>query len=182
MRKLFFPLCCALLLVACGDDDITRDPYAEELNLEIVTGLQCRDANGAPVSTLGNPNVRSGEVDIFPNPSNGDVLVQYFGGASLQVRQYWVFAAEQNTDYAAIDYQAVLTGSTYSADEVSDLNSVQTNIVNQSAFALDLSNLMPGYYRIFYLMGDETLLWDNLYVDPSATDFFSLLSTVNEDW
>lgn len=170
-----------MLASACGDDDISVDPYDAELNIEIVTGLQARDANAAPIGAFGNPNTFSGELDIYPNPSTSTVNVQYFGGSNLQVKQYWIFAAAQNTDYTGINYLSLLDNETYSADEVSDLNTVQTNTVNQSAFALDVSSFTPGYYRIFYLMSDETLFWDNIYVDPAASPG-SILDDIAGDW
>ena len=182
MKHLFLLLTFALLFATCQDDEMVVDPYTQELALEIVTGLQTRDFNAAPVGSLGNPNTFSGEVDIYPVPAINTANIQYFGGANLQVRQYWIFAASATTDYADINFQQELSNDTYSADEVSDLNIIQTNTVNQSAFAIDVSDFSPGYYRIFYLISDETLLWDNLYVDPNAGDFFTLLSTVSADW
>lgn len=182
MKHLLLLLTFALLFSTCQDDEMVVDPYTQELALEIVTGLQTRDANGAPVGTLGNPNVFSERVDIFPVPAINTVNVQYFGSSNLQVKQYWIFAANATTDYADINYQQELGNGVYSPDEVSNLNIVQTNIVNQSAFALDLSGFTPGYYRIFYLMSNDQLNWDNIYVDPNATDFSSLLNTVSADW
>lgn len=182
MKNAFYFLLSVLLFSTCGDDDINIDPYDAELALEIVTGLQTRDINGAPIGALGNPNAFSGEVDIYPNPAIGSANIQYFGGLNLQVKQYWIFAAPQNTDYADINYQTLLSNETYSADEVSDLNIVQTNTVNLSAFAIDLSAFAAGYYRIFYLMSDDRLLWDNIYVDPSAATPALLLNDITGDW
>ncbi|MEL6656641.1 MAG: hypothetical protein AAFP77_03085 [Bacteroidota bacterium] len=181
MKHLSFLLCLVLCLAACKDDD-TVEPGTTELSLDIVTGLQARDINGAPIGQLGNPNTLPGEVDIFPNPALGSANIQYFGGASLQVVQYWIFPADQNTDFANVNFSTLLNNDTYSADEISDLNVTQTNLVNLSAFAITLDDFSAGYYRIFYLMSDETLLWDNIYVDPSAGSPSDLLNQVTEDW
>ena len=182
MKKLFYLLPFVLLLAACRNDDDAPNPFDNELALEIVTGLQARDANAAPVGQFGNPNTFTGEVDAFPNPAIGELRVQYYGANNLQVKQYWIFAAPQNTDYADVDYGLLLANNTYSPDEVSDLTIEQTNTVNLSSFILNTDTFSPGYFRIFYLMSDETLLWDNIYVDPSATDYFSLLSEVSSQW
>lgn len=182
MKHLFLLFSFVLVLSTCGDDEMVIDPYTQELALDIVTGLQTRDANAAPVGMLGNPNVFSGQVDTYPVPAINTVNVQYFGGSNLQIMQYWIFAANATTEYADINYQQLLGNGVYSPDEVSELNILQTSTVNLSSFALDLSDLDPGYYRIFYLLSNEQLLWDNLYIDPSATDFSTLLSTVSADW
>ena len=182
MKQLTLLLILATLFSTCGDDDDTVDPYNAELALEIVTGIQLRDANAAPIGQLGNPNTRAEEVDIYPNPALGVANILYFGGASLQVQQYWIFAADPTTEYANVDYQTVLANDTYSADEVSDLNVVQTNVVNQSSFAVNLEDLTAGYYRIFYLMSNGTLLWDNLYVDPNGDSPELLVNEIAGDW
>lgn len=182
MKNLFLLLVCVACFAACPKDDEVVDPYTQELALDIVTGLQARDSNGAPAGLYGNPNVFSGEVDVYPNPALAQANVQYFGGSGLDVQQYWIIAATQNTDYAGINYDMLLRNDTYSADEVSTLNTVQTNVVGAAAFAIDFSGFTPGYYRIFYLMSDETLLWDNLYIDPNAGSPMTLLNQVAGDW
>ncbi len=181
MKKLIFLLSLTLCFAACKDDD-TLDPFTADLALDIDTGLQTRDINGAPIGQLGNPNTLAGEVDIFTNTAIRSANIQYFGSANLQIQQYWIFPAEPRTDYADINFSTLLSNDTYSADEVSDLNVTQTNLVNLSAIAVTLDDFTPGYYRIFYLMSDETLLWDNLYIDPSASSPNDLRNQISNDW
>jgi hypothetical protein len=183
MKNLFPLFLLVLLFAACEDDEtMTPDPYEAELQLEIVTGINVRDTNGSPIGSYGNPNVFSGEVDFYPNPAIGQANVIYFGGSGLSVKQYWIFSATKNTEYADIDYNILLNNATYSPDEVAALTVVQTNTVNLSNFALNVDNFTPGYYRIFYLMSDNTLLWDNIYVDPTATDLNQLTSERSDDF
>lgn len=183
MIKTLFPLFIfALCFASCGDDEVVIDPYDAELQLEIVTGLQARDSNGAPVGSYGNPNTFSGEIDIYPNPMIDQANIQYFGGAGLEVKQYWIFAADKDAGYADINYSVLLDNATYSPDEVSNLTITQTNTVNQGAFAINVDSFSPGYYRIFYLMSDNTLFWDNIYVDPTASNLTVLASEVSDDF
>ena len=182
MKNLFPLLLLVLLFVACQDDDTTPDPYEAELQLGIVTGINVRDVNAVPLGSYGNPNVFSGEIDFYPNPSSGQANVIYFGGVGLTVRQYWIFAATKSTEYADINYNQLLNNATYSPDEVAALTVVQTNTVNQGSFALILDGFTPGYYRIFYLMNNNTLYWDNIYVDPTATDLGQLTSELSDDF
>ena len=184
MKKLFLLLFPVFTFFACGDDDccLSPDPYTEELRINVVTGLQARDVNAAPIGVYGNPNTFAGEVDVYPNPTINQVNVQYFGGAGLAVKQYWIFPADKTTDYADVDYAALLGNATYAPDDVFALDNVFTDEVNAGAFFLNLDMLTAGYYRIFYLMSDETLLWDNLYVDPAANDLSALVSLVSEDF
>ncbi|WP_367391363.1 hypothetical protein [Lewinella sp. LCG006] len=183
MKNLFPLLLLVLLFSTCQDDEaVTPDPYDEELQLEIVTGINVRDVNAAPLGSYGNPNVFSGEVDFYPNPALGQANVIYFGAAGLNVKQYWIFAASVDTSYADINYNLLLDNATYSPDEVAALNVVQTNTVNQQGFALNLEGFTPGYYRIFYLMSDNTLYWDNIYVDPTASDQLNLTSELSDDF
>jgi hypothetical protein len=182
MKNLFSFFLVVLLFAACNDDDTMPDPYDAELQLEIVTGINVRDINAAPLGSYGNPNIFSGEVDFYPNPAIGQANVIYFGAAGLSVQQYWIFAAAKNTEYADIDYNMLLNNATYSPDEVAALNVVQTNTVNQPSFALILDGLTPGYYRIFYLMNNNTLFWDNIYVDPTASNQLTLASELSDDF
>lgn len=182
MKKLFPLLLLVLFFATCDDDEMPVDPYTQELRIDLVTGLQVRDVNAVPLAIYGNPNTFPGQVDFYPNPAIGQANIQYYGGAGLQVRQYWIFPAEKNTDYAAIDYNILLNNSTYSPDDVAARNVVATDLVNLPAFALNLDNLAPGYYRIFYLMSDNTLYWDNIYVDPSASNLEVLANEVGDDF
>lgn len=182
MKNLFPLFIFVLLFAACVDDEVVVDPYDAELQLEIVTGIQARDSNGAPLGIYGNPNTFSGEVDIYPNPMIGQANIQFFGGSGLEVKQYWIFAADKNTEYADINYGTLLDNATYSPDEVSDLPITQTNTVNQGAFAIIVDNFTSGYYRIFYLMSDNSLFWDNIYVDPTASNLATLTSEVSDDF
>ena len=59
---------------------------------------------------------------------------------------------------------------------------LETYFPNSSAFFIELEGLQAGYYRIFYDLDTGERLWDNIYIDPSASDFNELLDEVSGDW
>jgi hypothetical protein len=154
-----------LIFSACGKDDDAGPEYPE-LAIDLVTGLYLTDENGVPLDTLGNPNVWNEDVEIYPNPANGNFLVK----AQQAIDTLWLIAATgQKTQLVpGVDYQALLEAQTYTSEEVRSLP-LQTYTPEVANFVIDPGNLEAGYYRLFFKRSDGSIVWNNLYFHPDKT-------------
>jgi hypothetical protein len=123
------------------------------------------DDNGNSIGRWKSPNNNSGEIRIFPNPSNG--ITSIF---SLQkVVRIWLIPADCVTDNETADIPGLSASLTY---EITELESSQIRDIPLPNFnmqiALNLSDVAAGFYRIFFELESGALFWENLYVDPMA--------------
>lgn len=186
MKQLFLALLAlCFLLTACPDDDELPTTVDDALAVNIVTGLNAVDSNGAPVGTFENPNTFAGEVAVFPNPATTVAIVQYTGqatGNAAIIDRCWIFTASRDTTFASFNFTLGLNSETYTMQNLDTLSGVANITLGVGTATLNLSNFTAGYYRIFYQMGNGERFWDNLYIDPTATDPNALWNVVAGDW
>jgi hypothetical protein len=167
---------------ACPDDpqEELPDIFENEFQIDIVTGINARDFNGAPIGVYGNPNTSFGLVEAYPNPAIDALAVQYIG-QDRTITNCWLFPATRDTTYADVDYSIYLDQN-YLDEEINAQLELETYFPNSSSFFIELEGLPTGYYRIFYDLDTGERLWDNLYIDPSASAFNELIDEVSGDW
>lgn len=181
-NKYFFTLLAlTLLFTACPDDDEPTFNLEPALNASIVTGLQARDINGAPIGQFGNPNVLNSTIEVFPNPALGEIAVQQTANEGLAIKQFWLISAQLDTTFADINYGQLLSSELYSVDELS-ADAIISDSPAANSFAIATSGLSGGYYRIFYQLANDQLFWDNIYIDPGAANLTVLLERIQNDW
>ena len=165
MKKTFFILGMFLcfLFSNCSDDEGVNTSYSE---LDVVTGLDFYDDNGNPVGRWKSPNNNPGDVHVFPNPNIGVI-----GVSSLQkIVRIWLIPADCVTDNETADIPGLSENLTY---EITELESAQIKDIPLADFNtqinLNLSDVAASFYRIFFELETGTLLWENIYVDPSVS-------------
>jgi len=143
--------------------------------LDTVLGLSLFDANGNPIGNWRTPNDRQGEVVCFPVPSNGALSIVATEGLTdpnKTITKVWV-----RKGTCCLEEKVLLDEETtevlYTIDRVSASAELELDIGEQSQFQLDLSALETGFYKVFYTLKDNSLFWQNIYLDPSRTNFES---------
>lgn len=160
-------------LVSCKSDDTHNDPMNEPIyeELGIVTGLDFFDDNGAALGQWKSPNHNPGDALAFPNPNNGNLLV-----SSLNVIvRIWLIPATCVTDSTTMNILTLSQDLTYTIPE---LENAQVKDISLSGFnnqvALNFNDVSAGFYKLFFELENGDLFWQNLYIDPAASNFPTL--------
>ncbi len=164
---LFSVLAIALFGYNCGD---TEDPEPTnenpELAINLVTGINMTDEQGAPVGNVGNPNVYPGNLMLFPKPCKD--VISVFDMSNF--KNIWVTKGNKNQSFADIEYDRLLANTDYPTDSILLVTELIFELENQdvSQVNLNLENLSTGYYRVFVEMKSGDLFYDNIYVDKET--------------
>ena len=164
---LFFSL---FLFIQCNNEDpfIPPPPELSFKDIDVVTGITFRDAQGQLVGQWRNPNDFTGPTVVFPNPVNDVASIL---SVDLNVKKIWVVNAQcLNTDEQNPLFLEVASLE-YSVEEL-NTNSIKALDIDP-VFNLDLnlSDLRPGFYRIFIQLENDDLHWNNVFVDPDVNLF-----------
>lgn len=161
MRAIISLVCGLFLFAACDPDDNQGPP---ELEVNFVTGINLSDENGLALGKKGNPNVKPEGVAVFPNPVLSGVM-QVAGQQSI-TNLWLVEGIAQKT--AATDIQSLLENHEYTTEDIKAFPVLEFT-PNDTTFAIDVSMLEKGYYRVFLQRADGAIVWDNIYLSPGAT-------------
>ena len=172
MKKTFLFLSILFLinLVSCKSDDTHTDPMNEPIyqELSIVTGLDFFDDNGAELGRWKSPNHNPGEATAYPNPNNGDAFVY----SPNKIVRIWLIPATCVTDSTTANIPTLSQDLTYS---ISELENAQVKNISLTDFnnsvALNLNDVIAGFYKMFFELENGDLFWQNLYIDPAASSF-----------
>ena len=173
MKKTLLLFCTliAILVFSCkGDETPEPVPQPKYADLDIVTGLDLYDDNGNPMGRWKSPNHNPGAVYTFPIPSAGTVSLH----SQQQIVRVWLIPATCYNDSTTFDIPALSQNLDF---EISELETAQIkdipipNFNNQ--INLDFSDVAAGFYRLFYQLNNGELFWENVYIDPNATNIAS---------
>ncbi len=174
-----FILILSILFTLSCEDNSSDTPNSETPSheaLDIVTGINLRDANGSPIGQIGNPNVYTPNIFIFPNPAV-DVLTI---SSQSNLEEIWILPATKNTDFEDTDFEALTPTFTYLESDLAQAE-IMNNQINSNLVQINLAQLEKGYYRVFYKHNDGTLKWDNIYTDKTANEC-CLVQTLIDEW
>ncbi len=161
MRAIISLFCGLFLFAACDPDDNQGPP---ELEVNFVTGINLSDDNGLALGKKGNPNVKPGGVAVFPNPVLSGVM-QVAGQQSI-TSLWLVEGIAQKT--SATDMQDLLANHEYTTEDIKAFPVLEFT-PDDTTFAIDISMLEKGYYRVFLQRADGAIVWDNIFLNPGAT-------------
>lgn len=157
-------------LFSCKDDDTHNDPTDETTykDLDIVTGLDFFDDNGAAIGRWKSPNHNPGEISTYPIPNNGNLFV-----FSLEtIVHIWLIPATCQTDSITFDIPTLSKNLNYT---ITELENAQVKDIPLTDFnnqvALNFDDVSAGFYKIFFELENGDLFWQNLYIDPAASNF-----------
>ena len=163
----------ALLLISffsCKSDDTNDDPMIDPVypELDIVTGLDFFDENGAAIGRWKSPNHNPGEISTYPIPTNG---IAYVASPNKIVR-ILLIPTTCATDSSTVDIPILSQDLTYTIAELENIQIADiplTDFNNQTT--LDFSGVVTGFYKLFVELENGEWFWQNLYIDPAATNF-----------
>lgn len=166
MKKWTLWLMVLTLCVSCGDSDSEDfDPT----RLEIVTGMNVVSAQGNPVEQWGNPNVTTNiSFSVFPKPAFESVQII----ANTMIQRAWLVSGEPTQNFPDTDFNQVISENPY---RVEDIEARASNIYESSSsnMTILLSDITPGYYRLFIQLQNGSLIADNIYVQATSTVNFN---------
>jgi len=176
MKNNLLPFMLLLLSLAFSCRPLPEIDEHHATDIHIVTGLHLREHDGSSRGTLGNPNTKAGTIEAYPNPAD-DVLSVH---SSDTIQKVWITVGFQETGFQDTDFESLFQSLEH---QPADLEIFTAKIFNpaSSIFNLDVSDLPSGYRRIFYLMQDNTIRWDNLFIDHERP-FPTSVNQLIEDW
>ena len=172
MRKtiLFLSILFLINLMSCKSDDTHNDPIDESIyqELEIITGLDFFDENGAAIGRWKSPNHNPGEITTYPNPNTGNAFVY----SPNKIVRIWLIPSCCATDSTTTDIPSLSQDLTYTISQLENAQVKDISLIDfNNSTALNFNDVSAGFYKIFYELENEDLFWQNLYIDPSATNF-----------
>lgn len=160
-RVLTFTALAAISFSACkksNDDNGPQAPAAPE-----ITGINMRDMNAQPVTTVGSPNVRtsfnSSEILCYPNPCTNLLTMDYKGNTGAAVKVWMVAAVYNNPPLGAkVENQSLFTQTNPLIVKTGSVGNT-----NPQRIAIAVDSLPNGFYKIYTTIGTDTL-YDNIWL------------------
>lgn len=154
MKKVLFFL-LAIVVLGC----VSENDGPEKTALKLITGLTLRQNFDDTPFQLGNPNTLTADkFVIYPNPANETFVVF----ADENVSNVWVVPANPQKIYQDVDFSTVLNNDLYSEQTLASNSDSWLSGQTSNTVSMDISDLEPGYYKVFVKIGGE-IYWDNLY-------------------
>lgn len=170
MQKTLFILGLLIFLIigSCkNEENPISQPQPNYTDIDVVTGMDFFDDNGNPIGRWNSPNHNPGDVFTFPNPSIGTVSVY----SQQKIVRIWLLPANCITDSITIDIPTLSQDLNY---EIAELENLQIKDISIPAFnnqvSLDFSDVSKGFHKIFYQLETGALFWQNLFIDPTASN------------
>lgn len=129
----------------------------------MVTGVQKTDANGNLIGLVGNPNTRSINNAVFPNPSNG--ITSHVSQNIID--RFWLIPGIKNTNYSGVDLSSEMSGVEYTDAELTSA-AIYTEQIQVADLTYDFTSYTEGFYRLFYRNEMGALGWTNIYIAPGS--------------
>ena len=156
MKNIKILLVLIVALVSCESDDDTS-LVLEEVDLELVTGLQIRNSQASFLMQLGNPNVLSEESIMYPNPAIDAFRIDVFGDS--EITDVW----NAQKVYQDVDFDSLLSSDVYLESEIENKSDYYFSFNGSGNAIINLENYDNGYYKIFVKINNQ-IEWNNIYV------------------
>ena len=174
--KLLIGCLVFLLAISCNEDGELINPFKGAKAIDIITGLVFKDANGQLVGTVGNPNIKSGSTLLFPNPANNVLSIQ----SNQQIEQLWFLRANKNTNFEDVNFSEAFESEEFNPSELESKSELSVTKTGMN-ISVSTSLLSSDYYRVFFLLEDSSIVWDNLYIDR-VNPFEKSIDLLIQDW
>jgi len=170
--KYLFSILVVCAFISCDnkdDDSYTIEPTVVEEQIDLVTGLILKDNAGVLIDTVGNPNINTQDLLVFPNPARSVVFVQVENSA-----KFWIVPGiKEDSLFTDVDFPTVFLSETYTESELDSLSIIRFNLndyPNLNQYSIDLTDFPESYYRLFIQRTDGSIAWDNFYIYHTNED------------
>lgn len=172
MKKGIVLILLLATLISCDkDNDSTLDP----MQVTLVTGINLSNSFAQPLGILGNPNVKSGTVVVYPKPTNDLLNV----ASIASIKNIWLLRGNVATGYENTNFSSVFSENDYDLTEIQNAAVRDFSNLSGTDIVLNVSDMGEGYYRIFVQLNDDSLVWDNIYIGNSVMGNFENINFWN---
>lgn len=186
--KFIHPLFCFLMIVlfaSCEEEKIDSELSHEVAyeKVDVVTGIQLRDQQGADIVVRGNPNeVRQGSA-VYPNPYEDAFSIFSPQG----VESIWVVPSVKNTFYddSPTSLDSLLADYIYNIGDIEAVAvaGILTETDTTSFANVFAADLGVGFYRVFVEDTLGNVLSHNMYrVDDYEAASGDWAAFIDEIW
>jgi len=166
----------AVLVLSCSKED--SNTLMDKTELQLVTGINCRQTADDTPQILGNPNVLvNNKFSLYPNPAKEIFLIK----APQNVTDVWVVPATPQKSYQDTDFSSILTPGLYSETSISSHSALSLNEQSSGLINMTISSLAKGYYKVFVKI-DGVIYWDNLYKYENEGDTIEQFDALSNYW
>ncbi|NNL16227.1 MAG: hypothetical protein HKO81_06260 [Flavobacteriaceae bacterium] len=171
MRIVLNLLLVVNLLVSCQNDD-DNSTSNSETDLELVTGIEIRNSQSSALMNLGNPNINTNQVIMYPNPPIDALRIDAIGNSGIT--DIWLVTGNAQKTHQDIDFDSLLSSDTYSESEIEDESEYYFSFNESGNAIINLENYSNGYYKVFVKINNQ-IEWNNVYVgnDMDIDDLMS---------
>ena len=175
--KKYLLIIVVFFCIACTREGELLDPFGPEAtDLDIVTGLSFRNERGQEDGAVGNPNARNGQTTFFPNPANNEITIR----SNQTIEQIWFLRAEKNTAFGEVDFGELLTGTNFDPLELESKSELSVTKMGKN-IQVSTSLLSSDYYRVFFLLDNDSIVVDNLFIDR-INDYNRSIEALFGEW
>jgi len=167
MKKVLIAMSLLFVLGCSGDDDGANNGLSTIEEIRLVTGISLRSGVNELSIVLGNPNAKSPNLIIFPNPVIDVFSIQSFGLGSISK----VVLVKGNTQKIRqdVNFAEALEDVTYDFSLVESLGELVVQDLDSDTVFINVENLSSGYYRVFVEI-DNIQYWDNIFIGDGTNN------------
>jgi hypothetical protein len=185
MKKILF-LLISLSTLACNNDDSNpnnndddnNNDQTEMLSINLVTGINLRETIDQDPLRLGNPNVFvNNQFSVYPNPASHIIIIN----SPHTITDIYFISSIPEKIYQNVEFNEVLNSDLYSESTISSQAILELNDQTSSSIDIDVTNLDPGYYKIF-IKTNGMFFWDNFYKLDNLIDYNIQIDTISDFW
>lgn len=183
-KNFIYILIAGFAIISCSEDDNASsvDPKA----IDLVTGIVVAQDINSEGYGLGNPNIRMPKnlssiyVYAYPNPTSNNLTVG-LSQTTDNITDVWFVKANAQMIFQETDFEELLNENTYTTSEISQVSTHAINDLSVSNITLNLEGYEAGYYKVF-IKTDESLYWDNVYIDNNGVDISELFESWDQEF
>jgi len=173
------------LLFSCSNDDDNTNGL-DFTAIDLVTGIDVAENSYSQGYRLGNPNNRmpknfsSTSIYAVPNPASNNLFLELIQTDEL-ITDVWFVKANAQMIFQEINFEEILNENTYTTSQISQVSINAINDLSTSNLLINLEGYEAGYYKVF-INTNESLYWDNIYIDNDDLDITELFESWNQEF
>ena len=105
---------------------------------------------------------------LLTNPNNGNAFIY----SPNKIIRIWLIPTSCATDSTTTGILTLSQDLTYTVAELENLQVKDITLTDfNNSIALNFNDVSAGFYKIFFELENGDLNWQNLYIDPAASNF-----------